>query len=114
MADEAVLRGLVTGPERTFDQDPLLAFRLLADIGMRALSSAINDPATAEQVLDTMESLLRALVARDLDVADVADDAGTVRVVLALPSWDDYLGIGLDDLIESADQSPMVPRSAGW
>ena len=108
VADEAVLRGLVTGPERAFDQDPLFAFRLLADIGMRALSPAINDPATAEQVLDTMESLLRALVARDLDVADVADDAGTVRVVLALPSWDDYLGIGLDDLIEAAAQSPMV------
>jgi uncharacterized membrane protein len=108
VADEAVLGGLVTGPERTFDQDPLLAFRLLADIGMRALSSAINDPATAEQVLDTMESLLRALVAQDLDVAEVADDAGTVRVVLALPSWDDYLRTGLDDLIESASQSPMV------
>jgi uncharacterized membrane protein len=108
VADQAVLRGLVTGPERTFDQDPLFAFRLLADIAMRALSPAINDPATAEQVLDTMESLLRALVTQDLDVAEVADDAGTVRVVLALPSWDDYLGIGLDDLIESASGSPMV------
>ena len=50
---------------------------------------AVNDPATAVQVLDTIESLLQALVSRDLDVADVADDAGTVRVVLALPSWDD-------------------------
>ena len=55
-----------------------------------------------------MESLLRALVTRDLDVADVADDAGTVRVVLALPSWDDYLRTGLDVLIEAAAQSPMV------
>ena len=33
---------------------------------------------------------------------------GTVRVVLALPSWDDYLRAALDDLIESASQSPMV------
>ena len=102
VADTAVLAGLVTGPERTFGQDPLFAFRLLADIGMRALSPAVNDPATAVQVLDTTESLLQALVSRDLDVADVADDAGTVRVVLALPSWDDYLRTGLDDLIESA------------
>ena len=108
VADTAVLRGLVTGPERTFDQDPLFAFRLLADIGLRALSPAVNDPATAVQVLDTIESLLQALVARDLDVAGVADDAGTVRVVLALPSWDDYLRTGLDDLLESAAQSPMV------
>jgi uncharacterized membrane protein len=41
-------------------------------------------------------------------VADVADHTGTVRVVLALPSWDDYLRTGLDDLLESASQSPMV------
>jgi hypothetical protein len=59
-------------------------------------------------VLDTIEGL-QALVTRDLDVAD---DAGTVRAVLALPSWDDYLRTGLDDLIESASQSPMVLRRA--
>ena len=106
--DTAVLAGLVTGPERTFGQDPLFAFRLLADIALRALSPAVNDPATAVQVLDTIESLLQLLVSRDLDVAEVADSAGTVRVVLALPSWDDYLRTGLDDLIESASQSPMV------
>ena len=106
--DAAVLAGLVTGQERTFGQDPLFAFRLLADIGMRALSPAVNDPATAVQVLDTIESLLQALVSRDLDVAEVADDAGAIRVVLALPSWDDYLRTGLDDLLESASQSPMV------
>ena len=98
----------MTGPERTFDQDPLFAFRLLADIAMRALSPAVNDPATAVQVLDTTESLLQVLVSRDLDVADIADDAGTVRVVLALPSWDDYLRIAPDDLIESAAQAPTV------
>ena len=108
VADAAVLDGLVTGQERTFYQDPLFAFRLLADIALRALSPAVNDPATAVQVLDTIESLLQALVSRDLDVADVTDSAGTVRVVLALPSWDDYLRTALDDLIESASRSPMV------
>jgi uncharacterized membrane protein len=108
VTDAAVLGGLVTGPERTFHQDPLFAFRLLADIGLRALSPAVNDPATAVQALDTIESLLVPLVARDLDVADVADSAGIVRVMLALPSWDDYLRIGLDDLIESGSRSPMV------
>ena len=107
-ADAAVLAGLVTGRERTFDQDPQFAFRLLADIALRALSPAVNDPATAVQVLDTTESLLQVLVSRDLDVAEIADGTGTVRVVLALPSWDDYLRIALDDLIESAYRSPMV------
>ena len=107
-SDAAVLGALLTGPERTFQQDPLLAFRLLADIGLRALSPAVNDPATAVQVLDTMQGLLLPLVIRDLDVAEVADDAGAVKVVLALPSWDDYLRTALDDLIESGSHSPMV------
>ena len=106
--DAALLGGLVTGPERTFRQDPLFAFRLVADIGLRALSPAVNDPATAVQVLDTIESLLLPLAQRDLDVAEIADDTGTIRVVLALASWDDYLQIALDDLIESSARSPMV------
>ena len=107
-SDAAVISGLVTGQERTFHQDPLFAFRLLADIGLRALSPAVNDPATAVQVLDTVESLLVPLATRDLDVAEIADDAGNLRVVLALPSWGDYLRMALDDLIESGSRSPMV------
>ena len=107
-SDAAILGGLVTGQERTFGQDPLFAFRLLADIGLRALSPAVNDPATAVQVLDTIQGLLAPLATRDLDVAEIADDAGAVKVVLALPSWDDYLQTALDDLIESASRSPMV------
>jgi hypothetical protein len=41
-------------------------------------------------------------------MADVADSAGTVRVMLALPSWDDSLHTDLEDLIESASRFPMV------
>ena len=108
VADEAVLDALLTGQERTFNQDPLFAFRLLADIGLRALSPAVNDPATAVQVLDTIQGILSPLVDRDLDVADIADGSGAVRVILAFPSWDDYLRTSLDDLIESAARSPMV------
>jgi hypothetical protein len=75
--------GGVCGPGWCIRQDPLFAFRLLADIGLRALSPAVNDPATAVQVLDTMQSILSPLVTRDLDVADIADGSGAVRLVLA-------------------------------
>jgi uncharacterized membrane protein len=108
VTDTAVLGALVTAQERTFNQDPMFAFRLLADIGLRAMSTAINDPATAVDVLNTTESLLAALASRDLDVARVTDDAGVVRVVLAVPSWDDYLRLTLDDFIEAASRLPMV------
>ncbi|MEY9875609.1 putative membrane protein [Streptacidiphilus sp. MAP12-33] len=108
MTDDQVLRNLIPGPERSFHQDPLHAFRLLADIGLRALSPAVNDPATAVQALDGIDSLLRRLVGARLDAASVPDESGEVRVVLLLPAWSDFLRTGLDDMCRAALDSPMV------
>ena len=47
------LEGMIAlGDERTFDQDPAFAIRMMVDIANRALSPAVNDPTTAVQVLD--------------------------------------------------------------
>jgi uncharacterized membrane protein len=43
---------VLLGRERTFEQDPKYALRLLVDVGIKALSPAINDPTTAVQALD--------------------------------------------------------------
>jgi uncharacterized membrane protein len=98
------------GEERTFEQDPALARRLLADIGLRALSPAVNDPTTAVQAVDTMDGLLRVLATRDLSVEHVADGDGTIRVELILPTWDDYLAVALDEIIALPMLSPNVSR----
>lgn len=108
LGQQAVLRAIVPGRERTFDQDPLLAFRLLADIALRALSPAINDPATAAQVLDCLEGLLGPLAARNALAGQVADADGVIRVMLNLPHWDDFARSCLDDIIAASAGSPMV------
>jgi uncharacterized membrane protein len=108
LAEREVLRAIVVGRERTFHQDPAFAFRLLADIGLRALSPAVNDPATAVQVLDSMEGLLSRLTVTSGKARPLTDDKHDVRVVLRLPSWTDFLHIGLDDLFAAATRSPMV------
>ena len=105
---QSVLDAIRTGPERTFDQDPTLAFRLLVDVALRAQSAAINDQATTVQCLDTLEGLLRHLAERRLGIGEVRDDQGSVRVILAVPSWEDYLTAAVDDLALTAGQSPMV------
>jgi uncharacterized membrane protein len=105
---QAVLRAIVPGRERTFDQDPLLAFRLLADIALRALSPAINDPATGAQVLDCLEGLLGPLAARSATAGQVADADGVIRVMLNLPQWDDFARSCLDDIIAASADSPMM------
>jgi uncharacterized membrane protein len=106
--EQAVLRALVTGPERSFDQDPLLAVRLLSDIALRALSPAVNDPATAVQAIDSLEGLLGPLASRTGPTEQLPDGNGAVRVVLHLPHWDDFARSSLDELIAAAAASPMV------
>ena len=54
------------GTERTLEQDPIFAFRILVDIGLKALSPAINDPTTAVLALDQLQRLLRVLGKRNL------------------------------------------------
>jgi uncharacterized membrane protein len=108
LPDPVVRAAVVRGPERSFDQDPTFALRLLADIGLRALSPGVNDPATAVEAIDAMEGLLRALAARDLAVTDLAGRAGRIRVRLVLPAWEDYLRTGVEDLLPAAAPSAMV------
>ena len=50
--------------QRTIDQDPAFALRMLVDIAIRALSPAVNDPTTAVQSLDRIEGLLVELYRR--------------------------------------------------
>lgn len=103
-----VLDGLVTGTERTLEQDPLMAIRLLADIVMRAMSAAINDPATAIQGLDCLEDLLSGFPAEQTGPLHVGDHAGGVRVIVRLPDLGDFLRTGLDGVIPAAATSPLV------
>jgi hypothetical protein len=43
----------------------------LADIALRALSPAVNDPATAVDTIDATDGLVRALSKPDIDVRDI-------------------------------------------
>ena len=58
---------IALGDERTIDQDPAFALRIMVDIANRALSSAVNDPTTAVQVLDHIGEVLGLIGRTDLD-----------------------------------------------
>jgi uncharacterized membrane protein len=99
---------LFTGVERTFGQDLLLAHRLLADIGLRALSAATNDPATAVQALDRLHELLLAVTGQPSAEDNIYGHDTALRAKLALPTWTDYLRAGLDDIIAARGTSPLI------
>ena len=53
------LQGMVAlGHERTIEQDPAFAVRIIVDIAIRALSPAVNDPTTATQMINHLGTLL--------------------------------------------------------
>jgi uncharacterized membrane protein len=109
--DEQALRTSITlGHQRTFEQDPQYAVRLLVDIAIRALSPAVNDPTTAVQALDEIGDLLLRLARRRLTTAPMRDAEGIVRVVVPLPTWDDFLRLAFDEICAYGATSAQVMR----
>jgi uncharacterized membrane protein len=108
---ERLLRAAIElGDERTFEQDPKYALRLLVDIAIKALSPAINDPTTAVQALDQIGDLLLRLSRRQLDIGVFRDAGGAVRVVIPFPSWDDFLRLAFDEIRSYGADSVQVMR----
>jgi len=109
--DEHLIRGAFElGEERTFEQDPKYALRLLVDVAVRALSPAINDPTTAVQALDQIADLLVRLSRRRLELGTYADDQGQVRVLIPFPTWDDFLSLAFNEICDYGATSVQVMR----
>ena len=108
--DQALRTAFIVGEQRTFDQDPKYAIRLLVDIAIRALSPAINDPTTAVQALDQIEDLLRRLGRRRLEIGATHDGQGDLRLVTPHPSWEDFLALAFDEIRMYGASSVQVMR----
>jgi len=103
-------RVFVTGPDRTMTQDPQFAIRLIVDIGLKSLSPAVNDPATACQSMDALEPILLHLAARKLATGALRDRGGVVVVSVPVPTWDQFLAHAVDDLVVCAAPLPTTTR----
>jgi uncharacterized membrane protein len=107
------LRGMVAlGIERTLEQDPAFALRILVDIAIRALSPAVNDPTTAVQVIDHLEDTLTAMARTPgLGAAwEHRDVGGALRVVEPTPRWEDLLALGVTEIRDYGARSVQVAR----
>jgi len=77
--DETLRSTLEFGSERTLEQDPTFAFRIVIDIALKALSPAINDPTTAVLAIDQLHRLLRLVGKRHLRTDEISDASGRLR-----------------------------------
>lgn len=99
LPDDRTLRALVAlGPERTLEQDATFAFRIIVDIGIKALSKAINDPTTAVLAIDQLQRLLCFVGTRHLLDEDILDKSGRLRLVRRMPDWGDFVQLTFSEI----------------
>ena len=109
--NDPLLRASVAlGRERTVEQDPTFAFRILVDIAIKALSPAVNDPTSAVMAIDQLHNLLRFVAQRRLDVGEHRDPAGSVRLIVGLPTWEDFVSLAVDEIRQYGASSIQVAR----
>jgi uncharacterized membrane protein len=101
---------VVLGSERTMDQDPLFAFRILVDIAIKALSKAINDPTTAVLAIDQLHRLLRSAGTRNLRTDQTLDRAGNLRVIFRTPNWEDFVHLAFSEIRFYGAENMQIAR----
>jgi uncharacterized membrane protein len=98
------------GQERTLEQDPAFAFRIIVDVASKALSPAINDPTTAVLAIDQLHYLLRSVGGRHLDEGVMHDRSGSLRLVYRTPDWEDFVYLAVTEIRQFGGASIQVAR----
>ena len=101
---------MILGVERTIEQDPTFAIRVMVDIAIRALSPAVNDPTTAVQVLDHLGDMLGLLGTTQLPPAPGPEDVPSTGVVLRTRRWEDVVELSFTEIRQFGGSSIQVLR----
>jgi uncharacterized membrane protein len=109
--DDHRLRAAVAlGSERTLEQDPTFAFRILVDIAIKALSPAINDPTTAVLAIDQLHRLLRMVGLRHVSGDEYCDEDGEPRFIFRTPNWEDFVHLTCTEIRHCGAGSVQIMR----
>jgi uncharacterized membrane protein len=110
LSARALHQSVAVGQERTLQQDPTFAFRIMVDIASKGLSPAINDPTTAVLAIDQIHHLLRSVAGRRLDDGRVRDATGQLRLVYRTPDWEDFVHLAVTEIRQFGGMSIQVAR----
>jgi uncharacterized membrane protein len=108
-SEDKLRRTIALGIERTIEQDPAFAIRIIVDIANLALSPAVNDPTTAVRVLDHLGDVLREIGTTHLERSSERAE-GRRYVVMPARRWDDFLALGVTEIREYGARAVQVNR----
>ncbi len=108
--DQRLRASVALGSERTMEQDPTFALRILVDIAIKALSAAINDPTTAVMAIDQLHRMLRVVGLRHLHNDFLRDETSNLRLIFITPKWEDYVHLTCTEIRHCGGGSVQVMR----
>jgi uncharacterized membrane protein len=110
LSEDELRDSVAVSQERTMEQDPMFAFRIIVDIAIKGLSPAINDPTTAVLALDQIHYLLRDVGSRVLAVGRETSANGHVRLAYRTPNWEDFVSLAVTEIRHYGCSSIQIAR----
>ncbi|TWU25132.1 hypothetical protein Pla52o_14300 [Novipirellula galeiformis] len=107
---ERMIATFVSGSQRTAHQNLRFVFNQLVEVAMRALSPGVNDPFTAINCLDWLQSALQNMAEREFPDAYRYDDDHHLRIVAEPETFEDFASLVFDQLrpYVAADRNAAV------
>ncbi len=105
---QALGRAHITGPYRTLSQDVSFGIDQLVEIGIRALSAAVNDTFTAMTCIDWLGENLCKIVTGWHPARVYRDSRGFIRVIAAEPSYERLVQRSFEKIRQSSLGMPAV------
>ena len=105
---QALGRAHIVGPYRTLSQDVSFGIDQIVEIGLRALSAAVNDTFTALTCIDWLGENLCKIVAGWHPARVHRDAEGFIRVITAEPSYERLVQRSFEKIRQSSLGAPAV------
>jgi uncharacterized membrane protein len=106
--EQAILGAVSTGNTRSMQQDISFGLRQMADVGLKALSTGINDPTTAQDAIFHSSAVLAELLRRDPPPRELRGEGDRRVVLVEQPSGDDLVRLAFGELRRAAATQPTV------
>lgn len=105
---EKIQSALLIGRNRTMTQDAEFGLQQLVEIAVRALSSGVNDPFTANSSIDRITSALAQLAGRSFPERFRFDEEGNLRMVVDTSSFAGFVNAAYNPIRQNGSESPAV------
>ncbi|MBK7932352.1 MAG: DUF2254 domain-containing protein [Acidobacteria bacterium] len=95
---------------RSFDQDVEYGIRQLVDIGIKAISPAVNDPTTCVNCIHYLGVIIKELSTRDL-TSRTARELANHRISVKEPSFEQFVDDAFDQIYHFGRRDHVIVRT---